>query len=110
MSNGRLSVGPLDGLIRDRDRLRREARPGECFIGSEVEVDLALAHEGPLRLDGLLHLHEHLGPCPNFVGGLDDRRFGVLIEVVGEAAAQAGTLFDEDVMPSLREHLRARWR
>ena len=108
-----LSGGQLDRLVRDRDRPRLDARSRKRFIGGKVEVreeDLALAHERPLGFDGLLYFHEHLSTRPHFVGGLEYHRTGVLIEVVGEAAARPGALFNEDLMASLREHLSSRWR
>jgi hypothetical protein len=105
---GQLSRWQLDRLIGDRYGSGVDARLRQPIVGGEVEVgeeDLAAAHAGPLDLDGLLDLHDHLGASPDFLSAVYESRTGVRVEVIGESAAQPSTLFDHELMPGLCEHL-----
>ena len=60
----------LDRLVRDARRAAVDVCLRELLVGGEVEVRedrLPRAHATPLRGDGLLHLHDHLGRCPHRV-------------------------------------------
>ena len=74
----------------------------------EVREDyLTLTHARPLGSDRLFDLHDHLGLGPYLVGRVENRRTGIHVEVVGEAATETGPLLDDDLVSGLAEHLRS---
>ena len=67
------------------------------LVGGEVEVGedhLPAPHVLPLRLDRLLHLHDHVGFAPDRRGIGRDLGADVGVSRVGEAAALSRALLD----------------
>ena len=84
---------------------------GEIGHRREVEVgeeELPVLEPLQIGLDRLLDLHDHVGLVVDGVGVGKDLRAGGLVLVVGEAAAVAGALLHEHVVPVGREVARAR--
>ena len=76
---------------------------GEVKIG---ENHLAFLHSGPLGLDWLLDLHDHVGFAPNCVGVGTDLRANGRIGRVRKTASFAGSLLHHDVVPRSNQRFR----
>ena len=74
----------------------------------EGEDHLATPHPGPFFREGLLDLQDHVGACPHLLRGAHHFGTRPLIEVVGEAAVEAGALLDENLMAGPSQGLGTR--
>ena len=93
-------VARLDRLVRDRRDPALDERVRQPVVRGEVQVreeDEPVAEPAVLGVDRLLDLEQQLGVAPDVVDR-DDLRADRLVRVVGECAALARALLDEDVV------------
>jgi hypothetical protein len=57
----------------------------------------------PLLLDGLLHLQDEICSHPDLVSGVEQRRPGGGIVVVGDGGAHTGSGLDRDLVPATHQ-------
>ena len=106
-------VAVADRLIRNAGDLLGQQRIGQLRQRRQVQIGeqrQVRAKEAVLLLDGLLHLHDHIGHAPHVVSGADDLRAGGLIVVVGEGREFARVRLHQHLMACLAQRLHARGR
>ena len=94
-----------DGFVGDGRRARVEQRLRAFWGRGQMEVreqDLALAHEGELRLDRLLDLQQQIALRPHLLGRVDDGRAGLDVRRIRHRGTDARPGFDEHLVAGAR--------